>query len=534
MTTTPEEIVGALEGYGVFPGGGVYRNLGPGRLYEETVRQGAGRISRYGALATRTGAYTGRAPNDRFIVQDDESSGTVDWGAVNRPISSSGYGRLRDLVASYLSKRGQLFVRDAWAGADARYGVGVRVVTESPWHDLFARNMFRDIPAELAANFEPHYRILHAPYLEADPEEHEVRSGAFVILNLGAREVLIGGTQYAGEIKKSVFSILNYRLTQHGVLPMHCAANVGRQGDTALFFGLSGTGKTTLSADPDRRLVGDDEHGWSEDGVFNFEGGCYAKTIRLSPKGEPEIYRATRRFGTILENVEIDPESGEVDYDSGRITENTRASYPIDYIDGAIDSGCAPPPRNVLFLTADAFGVLPPLSRLDRRQAVYHFVSGYTAKVAGTERGVTEPSATFSAGFGAPFLPRPPGVYASMLGEKIDAGAVQVWLVNTGWIGGRYGVGSRIALKHTRRLVGAALSGELKDVPTRPDPVFGVHVPVSVDGVPARILTPRPLWDDGAAYDEQAGRLRRMFRDNLASLKGRVADGTGLGGPPEA
>jgi phosphoenolpyruvate carboxykinase (ATP) len=364
-----------------------------------------------------------------------------------------------------------------------------------------------------------------------DPESHGTNSGTFIVVNFQERQVLIGGSNYAGEIKKSIFSVLNYMLPDQGVLPMHCSANLGSDDDTALFFGLSGTGKTTLSADPERGLIGDDEHGWGDDGIFNFEGGCYAKTIRLSPKGEPEIYQATQMFGTILENVILDEQSREIDFDNGEITENTRASYPIHYIPNAVIPGRGGHPENVVFLTADAFGVLPPISRLSPEQAMYHFLSGYTAKVAGTERGITEPKATFSACFGAPFLPRAPGEYATMLGERLREHGSNVWLVNTGWSGGGHGVGSRMKLSYTRAMVSAALAGKLEDVPTAADPVFGLYIPAEIPGVPSEVLNPRDTWADGAAYDAAAAKLAVMFRDNFKQFEAQVPDGVKNAGP---
>jgi phosphoenolpyruvate carboxykinase (ATP) len=407
----------------------------------------------------------------------------------------------------------------------------VRFITPNAWHALFVRNMFiRAVPAELA-QFRPGFTVLHAPDFQADPARHGTRTGTFIVLNFAKKLVLIGGTRYAGEMKKSIFTALNYLLPAQGVLPMHCSANVGPSGDTAIFFGLSGTGKTTLSADPARRLIGDDEHGWSDRGVFNFEGGCYAKVIRLRPETEPEIYAATRMFGTVLENVVLEPAMRGVDYDADRITENTRACYPIHYIPNHQPSGAGGPPRNIVFLTADAFGVLPPIARLTADQAMYHFLSGYTAKVAGTERGVTEPSATFSACFGAPFLPLAPGVYARMLGERIARHGAKVWLVNTGWTGGPYGTGSRMRLAHTRAMVAAALSGALDKAAFRTDPVFGVEVPVAVPGVPAEVLTPRQTWADPAAYDAQARKLATMFRENFEQYRSQVPDTVAAAGP---
>ncbi|MGI9628043.1 MAG: phosphoenolpyruvate carboxykinase (ATP) [Longimicrobiales bacterium] len=531
-TSTAQSSTGAkgLEGQGVTPTKPVHWNLSPAELYEATLKAGTGRIAHMGGLVTVTAPHTGRSPNDKFIVREESSENEVDWGAVNVPIAEEYYDLLRADVIGHLNGQ-ELYVTDAKAGADSRFTMRVRVISESPWHALFARNMFLRLAAEDLVDFEPGFTVYHAPTLSADPARHGTNSGAFIVANFGDRSVLVGGTQYAGEIKKSIFSVLNFELPEKNVMPMHCSANIGDGGDTALFFGLSGTGKTTLSADPARGLIGDDEHGWSEDGVFNFEGGCYAKTIRLSPEGEPDIYRATRMFGTILENVIVDGSSREVDYDDGSVTQNTRASYPIDYIPNAVPSGQGGHPQNVVFLTADAFGVLPPISNLTPEQAMYHFLSGYTAKVAGTERGVTEPQATFSACFGAPFLPAHPSVYADMLGEKIRTHGSRVWLVNTGWTGGGHGVGSRMKLSHTRAMIDAALSGALDSVGTTADPVFGLNIPDSVPGVPTEVLTPRGTWADGSAYDEAAGRLADMFKENFAQFADRVSEEVRGAGP---
>ena len=523
-----------LEEHGLSPRKAVHWNRSPARLYEETLRLGTGRVAHGGGLATNTAPHTGRSPGDRFIVQEPGTWDAVDWGDVNAPISEEHYAALEADLIAHLSAQ-ELYVRDAAAGADPRYQTPVRVVSESPWHDLFARNMFRpaegDDDGEDATTPRPGFVVYHAPSMEADPERHGTRSGAFVVVNFARRTVLIGGTAYAGEIKKSIFSVLNFVLPDQGVLPMHCSANVGKAGDAALFFGLSGTGKTTLSAAPDRTLVGDDEHGWSDQGIFNFEGGCYAKTIRLSAQGEPDIYAATQRFGTILENVVLDPDTREIDYDSAVLTENTRASYPIGFIPGASPDGRSGHPTNVIFLTADAFGVLPPVARLDPHQAMYHFLSGYTAKVAGTERGVTEPKATFSACFGAPFLPRHPAVYAGLLGDKLRTHGARAWLVNTGWTGGGHGSGARMELAHTRAMVAAVLDGALDAVATTADPVFGLHVPAQVPGVPRRVLIPRDTWADGAAYDAAAAELAAGFKCNFERFAGRVSEGVRAAGP---
>ncbi len=519
-----------VEAQGLNPEKDVHHNLSPAKLYEETLRHGTGTIAHMGGLVTNTAPHTGRSPNDKFIVDEPGSRDHIDWGKVNVPIAEDYYGFLKADVIEYLNKK-ELYVQDAKAGADDRYTINVRVISESPWHALFAYNMFLRLSSHELEGFEPGFTVYHAPTMEADPARHGTTSSTFVVVNFSDKSVLIGGTQYAGEIKKSIFSVLNSELPAKGVMPMHCSANVGPDGDTALFFGLSGTGKTTLSADPERGLIGDDEHGWSDQGVFNFEGGCYAKTIRLSPEGEPDIYRATRMFGTILENVVLEGDLGAVDYDDGSITENTRASYPIHYIPNALSESVGAHPKNVIFLTADAFGVLPPISALTPEQAMYHFVSGYTAKVAGTERGVTEPQATFSACFGAPFLPQHPAVYADMLGQKIKQHGARVWLVNTGWTGGAYGTGSRMKLAHTRAMIEAALSGALDGVETVADPVFGVMVPVSVPGVPSDVLSPRGTWSDSAAYDASASKLAEMFKTNFARYTDRMSAAIVAAGP---
>jgi phosphoenolpyruvate carboxykinase (ATP) len=529
VATSDAERVG-LERHGLEPKGQVHRNLAPARLYEESFARGEGQLVHMGAIATVTAPHTGRSPNDRFVVKDDQHSGSVDWGKVNVAISPEHYAALRDDVVAHLNGR-DLFVQDARAGCDDKYGIDVRVISEAPWYALFAHNMFLRLDEQDLRAFEPQFTVLHAPHLKADPARHGCRTETAIVVNFSAHEVVVAGTKYAGEIKKSVFSVLNYLLPDAGVFPMHCSANVGPEGDVALFFGLSGTGKTTLSADASRGLIGDDEHGWSDDGVFNFEGGCYAKTIRLSPKGEPEIYQATQMFGTILENVVLDERTREIDFDDASITENTRASYPIHYIPNAVEPSRAGHPSNVVFLTADAFGVLPPISRLTPEQAMYHFLSGYTAKVAGTERGVTEPAATFSACFGAPFLPRHPGVYAKMLGEKLREHGADVWLVNTGWSGGGYGVGKRMKLGYTRTMVNAALSGALDGAEFAPDPVFGIDVPTAVPGVPSEVLRPRDTWADASAYDAAAAKLARMFKDNFERFSSQVSDEVKAVGP---
>ncbi len=519
-----------LENHGLEPTKDVHWNLYPASLYEASLVRGETRLAHMGGLATVTAPHTGRSPKDKFIVRDSVTEATVDWGEINQPMLPEHWSRLRADVVAYLDGQ-ELFVRDARAGADEEYGINVRVVSERAWASLFAYNMFLRPDAEELESMIPDFTVLHAPLFQARPDDHGSRSSAVVALNFTDREIVIAGTRYAGEIKKAIFSVLNFMLPDAGVLPMHCSANIGPDGDVALFFGLSGTGKTTLSADPERSLIGDDEHGWSHRGVFNFEGGCYAKTIRLSREGEPEIYQATQMFGTILENVILDDVTGEIDFDNDSITENTRASYPLDYIPNHVPEGQGGLPDNVVFLTADAFGVLPPISKLTPEQAMYHFLSGYTAKVAGTERGITEPKATFSACFGAPFLPRHPGSYAKMLGEKLRETGASVWLVNTGWSGGGYGVGSRMKLAYTRAMVSAALEGKLNDVETETDPVFGLHVPTAVPEVPSDVLHPRKTWADKDAFDEAAAKLAGMFKDNFAQFADQVPDGVKEAGP---
>ena len=487
------------------------QDLAAANLVERAVSRGEARLAAGGALAADTGRFTGRSPADRYLVRDAQTERAVAWGAVNQPLSPEHFALLkRDMLQT--AEDLELFTQHLYAGTDPAHRLRVRVTTERAWHSLFAQNMF--VRGEPWAG-EADFTVLSLPSFRADPARHGLRSSTVIAVSFADRLVLVGGTEYAGEIKKSIFSVLNFTLPDAGVLPMHCSANVGADGRGALFFGLSGTGKTTLSADAARTLVGDDEHGWSDEGVFNFEGGCYAKVVNLSAEAEPEIYATTERFGTILENVVLSETTREVDFTDTRKTQNTRASYPIRFIPNSSPTGRAGHPSTVLFLSADAFGVLPPIAKLSPEAAMYHFLSGYTAKVAGTERGVSEPSATFSTCFGAPFMPRSPDVYAELLGEKLRAHGTDVWLVNTGWSGGPYGVGQRIALRHTRALVQAALSGELDGVPTARHPVFNLDVPTRCPGVPEGLLEPRATWADGAAYDAQAERLAAMFRENF-------------------
>ncbi|HKG18096.1 MAG TPA: phosphoenolpyruvate carboxykinase (ATP) [Candidatus Limnocylindrales bacterium] len=511
-------------------GRAVRANLSTAELYEAAIRDGEGQLAASGPLVVRTGKHTGRSPLDKFIVREPSSARKVWWGEVNQPIAEEHYDRLRARLLEYVADR-ELYAQDCYIGADPAHRRSLRVYAESAWGSIFARNLFRRPGAADLVAFEPNFTIINVPSFHADPETEGTRSETAILVHLKRMEVIIVGTEYAGEIKKSAFTVMNYLLPDEGVLPMHSAVNVGAARDSVVFFGLSGTGKTTLSADPERSLIGDDEHGWSPDGVFNFEGGCYAKTIRLSPMYEPDIFQTTKRFGTILENVELDPETRELDLDSDRITENTRGAYPLDFIGNADPTGIAGQPKNVVLLTADAFGVLPPISRLSHDQAAYHFISGYTAKLAGTEIGIKEPKATFSACFGAPFMPRHPGEYAAMLIERLAKWEVPVWLVNTGWTGGPYGTGERMNINHTRTMVRAALNGELDEVETRIDPIFGFEVPLTCPGVPGDVLDPRETWQDKAGYDEQAQKLARMFTDNFQAFADGVPESVRNTGP---
>jgi phosphoenolpyruvate carboxykinase (ATP) len=510
-------------------------NPSPAETVELALKRGEGHLTAGGAFLAVTSPFTGRSPNDKFVVKEPGSADKIWWGKVNQPLSQDYYDVLEADVKAYLNTK-ELFIRDVYACANPRRRTNVRLISESAWHTLFAYNQFiRPYAAELA-DFEPTFTILHAPEFHPDPARHGTRkppSGptAAIALNFAKRTVIIAGTRYAGEIKKSIFTALNYLLPLEGMFPMHCAANVGPQGDTALFFGLSGTGKTTLSADHRRGLIGDDEHGWGNSGVFNFEGGCYAKVIRLSSEAEPEIYATLSMFGTVLENVVMEPEAHTLDLNSEAITENTRAAYPIHYIPNYVASGMGSHARNIIFLTADAFGVLPPISKLTPEQAKYYFLSGYTAKLAGTERGVTEPQATFSTCFGAPFMVHFPHVYADMLGQRIAEHKCSVWLVNTGWSGGPYGVGQRMKIAHTRAMVTAALDGNLAHIPTEPDPIFGVHVPTHCPGVPDDVLKPRNTWEDKDAYDAKARELAKKFVDNFKQFAEQTGPEVANAGP---
>jgi phosphoenolpyruvate carboxykinase (ATP) len=511
--------------------GAIFYNLSTPALYEEAIRRREGHAAVLGPLVVRTGQYTGRSADDKLIVREPSSEDMVWWGKHNKPIDPEQFRQLRIHLQAYLQGR-DIFVQDCYVGADPEYRLRLRVITETAWHSMFVRNMFiHESDSKALEGFEPEFRVLHCPNFQANPEIDHTHSEAFIILNFGKRVAIIGGTSYAGEIKKSVFTVMNYLLPQRGVLSMHCSANQGIDGETALFFGLSGTGKTTLSAESDRALIGDDEHGWSERGIFNLEGGCYAKVIRLSREAEPEIYEAARCFGTILENVALDQDTREVDLDDDSLTENTRAGYPTTHLPNIIADGMGGHPRNVIMLTADAFGVLPPIARLTPAQAIYHFLSGYTAKVAGTERGVTEPTATFSTLFGAPFMPLHPTVYADLLGKLIAEHDVSCWLVNTGWTGGPYGIGKRIDIAYSRAVLRAAISGALRDVPFLPDPVFGFEVPERCPGVPDRVLQPRNTWADVDAYDANARKLAGLFVANFSEFADRATPEVRTAGP---
>ena len=492
-------------------------NLGTAQLIEHADERREGIFAHNGAFVVRTGQFTGRSPKDKFIVRDEATDRTVDWGSVNQPMSPENFDRLHERMLAFWSGR-EAYVQDCIAGADPQYALRVRVVSQLAWHSLFARQLFiRPALAELVA-YRPDFTLMFAPGLRVNPAEIGANSETCIAISFTKRLVLICGTCYAGEVKKSAFTIMNYLLPERDVFPMHCSANVGAPGDVALFFGLSGTGKTTLSADPGRGLIGDDEHGWSEQGVFNFEGGCYAKCIRLSQAHEPQIWNAIR-FGTVLENVVVDELTRAIDFDSDAITENTRAAYPIDFIDNAVTPSMGGHPRNVIFLTADAFGVLPPISRLTPEQAMYHFLSGYTAKIAGTERGLgKEPQATFSACFGAPFLPRPAEQYAELLGEKLRRHEARCWLVNTGWVGGPYSVGERMKLAYTRAMLNAAIRGDLDNVPAAPHPIFQVMVPRVCPGVPPEVLDAPGMWKDASAYERAARDLAARFNRNFAKF----------------
>ncbi len=513
----------ALAGTGLGGAVAVHPNLAAAALTTHALRRGEGRLSAEGALIVRTGIHTGRSVADKFVVDEPSTTADVWWGKVNQKLPEYKFTALKHRVQAYLQGQ-ELFTQDLYAGADPARRISVRLVTTGAWQAMFARNMFIRPAEEELHGFKPDYVILHAPQFQADPVIDGVKSSTAIALSFSEKLIVIAGTEYAGEIKKSIFTVMNWLLPEHGMLPMHCSANIGGKEDSALFFGLSGTGKTTLSSDPARRLIGDDEHGWGPDGIFNFEGGCYAKVINLSKKAEPEIWAASHRFGTVLENVVADAH-GNLDLNDQTFTENTRACYPVEFIPNVELSGRGGIPKNVVMLTADAFGVLPPIARLTPSQAMYHFLSGYTARVAGTEKGLgSEPQATFSTCFGSPFLPRHPGVYGKLLESLIAQHGASCWLVNTGWTGGPYGVGTRMSIKHTRALLRAALSGALDDVPYRRDPFFGLQIPAHVDGVPDEVLDPRAAWHDSDAYDVAAASLVKRFEANFETFADLVGD----------
>ncbi|MFD1706771.1 phosphoenolpyruvate carboxykinase (ATP) [Siminovitchia sediminis] len=511
-------------------GQNVHIQLSVPQLVEKVLNREEGVLTTSGAVRAATGKYTGRSPKDKFIVDEPSVTNKIDWGSVNQPISSEIFEKLYSKVISYLEEKEEIFVFKGFAGADEKYRLPIQVINEYAWHNLFAHQLFIRPKQEELADHDAKFTVISAPGFKADPKVDGTKSETFIIVSFERRIVLIGGTEYAGEMKKSIFSVMNYELPEADILSMHCSANVGAEGDVALFFGLSGTGKTTLSADPNRRLIGDDEHGWSPNGVFNIEGGCYAKTAGLSYEKEPQIYNAIT-FGSVLENVVVDPDSREPLYDDTSLTENTRAAYPIQAIDNIVEPSIAGHPSVIVFLTADAFGVLPPISKLTKEQAMYHFLSGFTSKLAGTERGVTSPEATFSTCFGAPFLPLPAARYAEMLGKKIDEHGVQVFLVNTGWTGGPYGIGKRMNLAYTRAMVQAALNGELDNAETVKDEVFGLSIPLHVPGVPDEVLQPIKTWDNKEAYKEKANELAEKFKDNFKKFGHVDKTIAELGGP---
>ncbi|MEE9234558.1 MAG: phosphoenolpyruvate carboxykinase (ATP) [Candidatus Acidoferrales bacterium] len=519
-----------LENHGIRNLKVAFWNFPTAHLYEHIIHNREGMISHLGPVIVRTGDHTGRSPNDKFLVKEPSSEKNIWWGESNRPFDPDRFEALRKRLCSHLEGK-EIFVQDCFAGADPQFRLPIRVITEKAWHSLFARNMFIRPDWSKTHEHVPQFTIISAPGFHADPERDATHSGTFIIVHFGKKLVLIGGTAYAGEIKKSVFTILNYTLPLQSVLSMHCSANIGEKGDVALFFGLSGTGKTTLSTDPERRMIGDDEHGWTERGVFNFEGGCYAKVIRLSPAGEPQIYACTRKFGTILENVAIDSVTRRLDLDDDSLTENTRGAYPITHLDNIEPSGLGGHPQNIFMLTCDAFGVLPPIARLAPEQAAYHFLAGYTAKVAGTERGITEPQTTFSPCFGAPFMALHPSVYATMLQEKIARHQVNCWLVNTGWTAGPYGVGTRMKLAHTRALIRAALTGKLADVPTLTDPIFDLRVPKQCPGVPADVLQPENTWKNKDDFRAKAQQLAERFQKNFERFAADTPEAVRRAGP---
>ena len=519
-----------LEAQGIETSAELHWNLTTAPLVEQAIARGEGELAKDGPLVVKTGKHTGRSANDKFTVRDAETESTVWWGKTNKPMAPEAFAALKADFLAHLKTRDTLFVADLFGGSQPEHRVKVRVINEYAWHNLFIRTMLVRPETDELAGFTPEFTIIDLPSFRADPSRHGCRSETVIAVNFSEKLILIGGTEYGGEMKKSVFGILNYLLPVDGIMPMHCSANIGPKGDTAIFFGLSGTGKTTLSADPNRTLIGDDEHGWSDTAVFNFEGGCYAKMIRLSAESEPEIYATTKRFGTVLENVVMNPVTRELDLDDASLAENSRGAYPIDFIPNSSDANMGPVPKNIVMLTADAFGVLPPIAKLTPDQAMYHFLSGYTAKVAGTEIGVTEPEATFSTCFGAPFMPRHPSVYGNLLKKRIAEGKVDCWLVNTGWTGGKYGTGKRMPIKATRALLNAALDGSLKNSEFRKDPYFGFEVPLELPGC-TNLLDPRSTWDDKDEYDRTATKLVDLFVENFAQFADHVEEGVRQAAP---
>ena len=529
----------SLDRMGLKTSATIHANLATAPLVEHALARGEGKLTKHGALLVETGKFTGRSVKDKYIVRDAGTESTINWGAINQPMSEAHFATLKADFLAHLEGQQELFVADLFGGSQPEYRVNVRVISQMAWHSLFVRTLLVRPTAEEVADFEPEYTIINLPSFKADPARHGCRSDTVIAVNFSEKLILIGNTEYSGEMKKGVFGLLNYLLPAQGVMPMHCSANIGPDGKSAIFFGLSGTGKTTLSADASRTLIGDDEHGWSDTAVFNFEGGCYAKMIDLSAEGEPEIYATTKMFGTILENVAMDDATRELDFTDASKTENTRGAYPIEFIPNTSDKNLGPAPSNVIMLTADAFGVLPPIARLTADQAMYYFLSGYTAKVAGTEIGVTEPEATFSTCFGAAFMPRHPSVYGNLLKDRIAKGGAQCWLVNTGWTGGKYGTGSRMPIKATRALLNAVLDGKMDAVEFRKDPNFGFDVPVFVPalaeaGLDQTILDPRSTWADAGEYDATAAKLVQLFIANFAQFEAHVDQGVREAAPTQA
>ncbi len=523
-----------LADQGIATNATIHANLGTAALVEHALAKGEGQLTKHGALLVDTGKFTGRSVKDKFIVRDATTEDSINWGAINQPMTPAHWANLKADFLAAMKDQNELYVADLFGGSQPEYRVNVRVITQMAWHSLFVRTLLVRPTADELASFAPEYTILNLPSFKADPARHGCRSDTVISVNFTEKLILIGNTEYSGEMKKGVFGLLNYLLPAQGVMPMHCSANIGADGKSAIFFGLSGTGKTTLSADASRTLIGDDEHGWSDQAVFNFEGGCYAKMINLSAEGEPEIYATTQMFGTILENVAMDEGTRELDFTDASKTENTRGAYPIEFIPNTSEKNLGPAPSNVIMLTADAFGVLPPIARLTADQAMYYFLSGYTAKVAGTEIGVTEPEATFSTCFGAAFMPRHPSVYGNLLKKRIAEGNAQCWLVNTGWTGGKYGTGKRMPIKATRALLNAALDGSLNTVEFRKDENFGFEVPVAVPGVDTAILDPRSTWADGEEYDATAQKLVQLFVDNFQQFTAYVDEGVRQAAPASA